>query len=161
LIGTSEAVEHASGWKGKRGALTELLLRIGFIDLTPRGYEIHDLMDHAPDYVVKRKKREDKRRQRPVSDWSVTGRRTDTDQHSHSVHCALCTEPPTPCSGAAGGGSQATDGEQPNEPLPPEAAEFFASVANIGKAPGKREVDHEERRAELDRQKLVILGSGS
>jgi len=168
LIGTSEAVEHAAHWKGKKGELTDLLVKCGLIDVTPRGYEVHDLLDHAPDYVKKRKIREDKRRQRPVSDRSVTGQRPDTDHHSRSVLCALSTEHPTQSSGAAGGGSQATgheqpNSEQPNEPLPPEARELFAVIAKIGQPPERPAAeDPDERREKLRRQQAVLLaGAGS
>lgn len=168
LIGTSEAVEHAAYWKGKRGSLSELLVRIGFLDITPRGYEIHDLMDHAPDYVKKRHAREEKRRQRPVSDRTTSGQRPVSDQHSRSVLCALSTEP-LPAHGghtASGVGSQATDfeqpnSEQPNEPMPPEAAEFFAGLASIGKPPSARTpIDEGSRRDELRRQAALICGGG-
>jgi hypothetical protein len=80
LLGTSEEVEIACGWSGRRGALTPILEEIGWIDVTPEGYRIHDLMDHAPDYVRKRFDREFKRGQRPVTDRSVTGQRPDADR---------------------------------------------------------------------------------
>ncbi len=75
-LGSSGDLESAADWKGKRGVLTKALLdaggagRAGFIERAPgtsgRGtvYEIHDLEDHAPEYVKKRLEREIDRRKR-------------------------------------------------------------------------------------------------
>jgi hypothetical protein len=60
LIGTSDEIERACGWSGKRGTLTPLLLSIGFIDDSTEGYKIHDLFDHAPQYVKRRCERDHK-----------------------------------------------------------------------------------------------------
>jgi hypothetical protein len=68
-LGDSIDVELACDWDGKPGDLTKALLtcggdgRSGFVDQDDDGtYFIHDLWDHAPEYVQKRAKREAERR---------------------------------------------------------------------------------------------------
>lgn len=61
LLGGPEEVEAAADWRGKKGRLSELLVTTGFLDQTEAGLEVHDLFDHAPDYVVKRAAREEAR----------------------------------------------------------------------------------------------------
>lgn len=67
VIGDSHAIEAAAEWPGEEGALTSALLsaggagRAGFIEPVEGQtdvYQIHDLSDHAPDYVKKRRQRE-------------------------------------------------------------------------------------------------------
>lgn len=67
VIGDSHAIEAAAEWPGKEGEFTTALLeaggsgRSGFIDAVEGEdgiYQIHDLDDHAPDYVKKRRQRE-------------------------------------------------------------------------------------------------------
>jgi hypothetical protein len=94
-VGTSDDIEHAVGWTGERGMLTRALVEAGvpeghgFLEpqgtlgdaLTQRsaetGFRIHDLWHHAPDYVIKRRKRELERRQKsePVLDGLSAERR--------------------------------------------------------------------------------------
>ncbi|HEY7090596.1 MAG TPA: hypothetical protein VH518_21030 [Tepidisphaeraceae bacterium] len=92
LIGDAADVEMAAEYPARRpkGKLLEALLNcggpghFGFIEPTKSDtqltqYVIHDLLDHAPDYVLKRKLRERDRKHKglqqncPVSDQSVTG----------------------------------------------------------------------------------------
>jgi hypothetical protein len=90
FVGGADDVEDAVRWPGPAGVCCEALLsaggegRAGFIEaVTGGGYIIHDLWDHAPDYVRKRHAREREREergaalaltgQRPVGDQSVTG----------------------------------------------------------------------------------------
>lgn len=70
-IGDSIDVELACDWPGEQGVLTEALKtcgikgQSGFIDEDENGiYTIHDLFDHAPEYVQKRAKREIARRKK-------------------------------------------------------------------------------------------------
>lgn len=59
FIGDSISVELSAKWAGERGALCEALLDCGFIDAIEGGnYVIHDLLDHAPAYVLKRFQKE-------------------------------------------------------------------------------------------------------
>lgn len=67
-VGTAEDIEHAVGWSGEAGLLTQALaeagapIGVGFIErLEGTGepvYRVHDLWHHAPDYVAKRRRRE-------------------------------------------------------------------------------------------------------
>lgn len=54
LIGSTEDVESECDWHGKRGVLAALLEQLHWIDVTPRGYVIHDFWEHAPSYVKKK-----------------------------------------------------------------------------------------------------------
>ncbi len=54
FVGSSEDVECAAEWPGNPGVLTAALVDARFIDHDDSGYYIHDLADHAPDYVRKR-----------------------------------------------------------------------------------------------------------
>lgn len=65
LVGDADTVESIADWRGKRGALAAALSAEGsrFLDLGEDGlYRVHDLEDHAPDYVQKRWQREWERR---------------------------------------------------------------------------------------------------
>jgi len=102
-IGDGEDVEMIAKYPGEPGKLVHALLtcggegRAGLIEPDPDldGLRVHDYYDHAPDYVRKRLKREEERRergksmrkqrrsstgQRPDSDRSVTGQGPDSDQ---------------------------------------------------------------------------------
>lgn len=88
-IGTPEDVETLAAWQGEPGKLFEALRdagrpdRFGFIEEIenrPGVWRIHDLWDHAPDYVRKRRSREQERQLRgaelarsAVTDRSATG----------------------------------------------------------------------------------------
>lgn len=65
-IGDADDVEIAVEWQGERGAFAGALQRCRFIDDegTTAGaeYHVHDLFDHAPEYVKKRLTREQARR---------------------------------------------------------------------------------------------------
>jgi hypothetical protein len=72
-IGDSTDVEAAAGWEGAPGLLTKAFLEAGgdghagFIEEVPGKlghYRVHDLWHHAPDYVRKRRQREEERRQK-------------------------------------------------------------------------------------------------
>jgi hypothetical protein len=62
IVGDSPDVEYAAKWTGEPGKLTESLTQCGFLDSTENGFVIHDLWDHAPEYVRKRRARELERR---------------------------------------------------------------------------------------------------
>lgn len=75
-LGTSDDIESTVGWSGDRGVLTTAFVTagapegIGFIEPVTEStdpmkttYRVHDLYDHAPDYVHRRLERElDRRR---------------------------------------------------------------------------------------------------
>lgn len=74
FLGDAEALEAAADWQGERGELAKALVDCRFVDIYQhssgeqmdtnggRLYVVHDLEDHAPDYVLKRWEREAKRR---------------------------------------------------------------------------------------------------
>lgn len=78
-LGTWEDIEAIVGWAGDRGALTRALVEVGlpegagFIEPieapqaasgveSPIRYRVHDLWQHAPEYVANRRVREDERK---------------------------------------------------------------------------------------------------
>jgi hypothetical protein len=67
LLGSGEDVEFIAAWKGEPGILLNALLESQFVDLNGSGYRVHDLWDHAPDYVRKRMTREMERREKGVT----------------------------------------------------------------------------------------------
>ena len=69
-VGTAEDVESLAGWQGKRGLLCGAMEAAGFLDPLDEDaarYRVHDLYDHAPEYVRKRMDREAARRERGVT----------------------------------------------------------------------------------------------
>jgi hypothetical protein len=72
VLGDADDVEALARWRGERGELVHALLEAGsngapgFIVPIENGarYEIHDYWHHAPDYVRKRWKREEQRREK-------------------------------------------------------------------------------------------------
>jgi len=87
LLGDAGDVEFLAKWTGEAGALASALAESRFLDVVDGEYHVHDLWDHAPDYVRKRRSRESQRREKgarlagaAVSDRSVTGQRPDGDQ---------------------------------------------------------------------------------
>jgi hypothetical protein len=59
LLGDMVDVELAAQWPGERGKLCEALVACGFVDADADGrYSVHDLFDHAPEYVQRRAERE-------------------------------------------------------------------------------------------------------
>lgn len=90
LLGDAMDVELAAGWKGQSGELATALLGCGgaglpgFLELDASGrFIVHDLWDHAPAYVRKRRQREVERKQTGlkltsqclVTDQSLTAER--------------------------------------------------------------------------------------
>ncbi|MES1164171.1 MAG: hypothetical protein ABUR63_00320 [Verrucomicrobiota bacterium] len=54
-LGDAESVEAVAEWTGPTGELAGHLVATGFLDRDERGvHSIHDLADHAPDYVARR-----------------------------------------------------------------------------------------------------------
>lgn len=64
LLGDGGDVEHLARWRGEPGVLAAALLESGFLDQVEDGLAVHDLWDHAPDYVRARARREAERRDR-------------------------------------------------------------------------------------------------
>ena len=94
-LGDGRAVELAAEWEGEPGALLKALLEAGgdgspgFVEeVSPGRYAVHDLWDHAPDYVRKRRQRELHRRD--------TGRRFADDDRSVTGQCQPNGRTPAP-----------------------------------------------------------------
>lgn len=62
LVGSGAEVEAVARWAGENGTLAPLLAEVGFLDRDGEMYRVHDLYDHAPEYVRKRFDREEARR---------------------------------------------------------------------------------------------------
>lgn len=62
---SADHVEAAAEWPGEPGELFRQLVDTGFLDDMGDGRSrVHDYWDHAPDYVVSRKRMEDQRKKR-------------------------------------------------------------------------------------------------
>ena len=89
-LGGPDAVEAAARWRGERGVCFAALRdavgqgRVGFIEERDGVWCVHDLWDHAPDYVRKRATREAQRRTKGQSlaaeQRSLTGQRPASDR---------------------------------------------------------------------------------
>lgn len=66
-VGSSEDLEYLARWQGEAGKLSSALVESGFIDEDAGIHRVHDLYDHAPDYVQKRMEREHQRRAKGVT----------------------------------------------------------------------------------------------
>jgi hypothetical protein len=65
IVGDALDVELAAEWTGPKGTLCAALVECGFLDKRTDGkLEIHDFWHHAPDYVMKRAKKEAARKNR-------------------------------------------------------------------------------------------------
>jgi hypothetical protein len=80
LVGDAGDLEHLAKWAGAPGALAAAMTEAGFVDLEGAQYRVHDLWDHAPDYVRKRRQRENERQEKGATlrrsastDRTVTG----------------------------------------------------------------------------------------
>jgi len=63
LLGDAGDVEYLGKWGGESGKLAAALVESGFVDASDgdSSLRVHDLWDHAPDYVRKRRTRETER----------------------------------------------------------------------------------------------------
>lgn len=97
VIGDAEAIEAAAKYPGEPGKLFNALMtcggtnRAGFIEPTdhPDEYQVHDLMDHAPDYVKKRQKRENERKSNNIGENG--GQRRTVAENGKPPAPAPCT----------------------------------------------------------------------
>lgn len=92
FLGDAVDVELAAHWRGEPGLLLRHLLecggegKSGLVDRVDGGYAVHDLWDHAPDYVRRRRVRENHRSAkgdrlaRPVTDRSLAVQRPAGDR---------------------------------------------------------------------------------
>jgi hypothetical protein len=67
-IGDALDVETLARWEGEPGKLVAALVEARFVDVREDGvHVVHDFWDHAPDFVRKRREREDARRARGLT----------------------------------------------------------------------------------------------
>ena len=67
-VGSPEDMEYLARWDGEAGVLARALIDAGFIDVDADGNcLVHDLFDHAPDYVQRRMQREAERKEKGVT----------------------------------------------------------------------------------------------
>jgi hypothetical protein len=79
-LGTAEDVEFMVGWDAQAGTCAAALVECGFLDADANGeLSVHDLEDHAPDYVKARARKERQRKKSRTSHVTVTG--DDRDCH--------------------------------------------------------------------------------
>lgn len=100
-LGNPDAVEAACRWRGERGVCFAALRdaggapgRVGFIEEREGVWCVHDLYDHAPDYVRKRAAREEQRRVKGRS--LAAERRTLTGQSPGSDQALTPPRAPAP-----------------------------------------------------------------
>jgi hypothetical protein len=104
LVGDHEALEAIADWRGEPGELAAALLQSGFIDLQvdANGEQllaVHDLEDHAPDYVLKRWEREAKRKEKGLTLREIrqeAARRSWTERDANVRRLQANVAPPTP-----------------------------------------------------------------
>ena len=96
LLGDAGDVETLGAWQGEPGRLSSALLESGFLDSTPEGLRVHDLWDHAPEYVKKRRKREAERRQAGAELRSVDAERRTTADYGRRAAPNGTPPAPTP-----------------------------------------------------------------
>jgi hypothetical protein len=88
IIGDFLDVELAAQWKGEPSRFCQALEEAGFLDYLGDGdgrWAVHDLLDHAPEYVQQRARREaERRKEKKCGYCGVTF-------HSSELHAAYCS----------------------------------------------------------------------
>lgn len=135
-IGDSDSIEAAAEWHGEPGILFQALLscggpgRAGFIEDCPDSqgeYQIRDLWDHAPEYVQKRRKREDERKSKNTNS---TDRRSADNGGQRQISAENGAPPSPPHSPSPA-------------PSPPHSHK--RSVYSVNKGQQTDETDHVKR----------------
>jgi|SRR5215831_17543035 len=100
VIGDAEAVEEKADWKGARGELAAALVQAGFLDREDANggqvHIVHDLEDHAPDYVVKRWEREAKRQEKGQTLRGVRQQAARARWAHRAMQVSAAVAPPAP-----------------------------------------------------------------
>lgn len=126
VIGDAATVEAVIDWRGKPGELAAALVTSGFLDALDGGaLAVHDLEDHEPDYVRKRRLREEERRGRRRPDRSVTGQCPPLSAVVRPPSPSPSPSPNTQSSLSARARSEGTDvqgGEPRGTAVPPSEA---------------------------------------
>ncbi len=112
FVGDVDTLESIADWRGERGGLARALYAggDGFLDIGPDGYYVHDLEDHAPDYVLKRWERERQRKEKGATirslrqaaaraSWTVRNASDQASVHATDEHlqskCNASVSPPS------------------------------------------------------------------
>jgi hypothetical protein len=103
-IGDALDVELAAKYPGEQGKLAEALAEVRLLDVVEGMYHVHDLFDHAPDYVQQRARKEAERRKQRVC--LACG----TAFHSTEMHAKYCSHA---CRQAGYRQRGVTDGDAP------------------------------------------------
>lgn len=87
-VGSAEDLEYLAKWQGEPGRLAECLVDSGFIDRDDATgmLRVHDLMDHAPEYVASRAAKESERRKEKLCVYC------GTVYHSPDHRSMYCTD---------------------------------------------------------------------
>ena len=91
VLGDETDVELAADWPGQPGLLVKALSecggsRPGFIESVDSRWQVHDLFDHAPDYVTNRRNKEDERKKVKYCDHC------SCEFHSTERHAKYCND---------------------------------------------------------------------
>ena len=145
LLGDADDVEGAARWRGPSGALCEALLaaggqnHAGFIeevDGRPGQYQVHDLFDHAPDYVERRAKREAERQAKGKTI-------SDLRREAATVRWAREKQTADTCMTGAAACTANADGCNANVATPaPAPAPLKTSEPSARRAAAKEKPDH-------------------
>lgn len=129
-VGDATDVELAAHWPGEPGKLAETLAACRFIDDRGDGtYAVHDLYDHAPEYVQRRMEREARRKQKGKS---LTDLRREAGRARHGLPPASVSKCLSPADGGSANGATPAPAptptpirgmNSPETPSCPEAAE--------------------------------------
>ena len=110
LIGDAVDVELACRWRGEPGKVVQALLacggegNVGLIEpdpTRPGQFLVHDLFDHAPDYVSRRATRE---AERAAKGQSISEMRRAAGLKGSQIRHSKTPETPEPSNGMANGG---------------------------------------------------------
>lgn len=89
LLGDETDVELAAKWPGGKGIFCAALHKQGFLDRLEDGrFQVHDLLDHAPEYVASRARREEERRKEKV----CANPECKQVFHSSEAHARYCSD---------------------------------------------------------------------
>lgn len=116
LLGTVQDLEYQAGWEGQPGVLAQALIDAGFVDRDGDFLRVHDLLDHAPDYVRRRLQRERQRREKGAKSRAVTGQRPGIDQ---PVTLTPSTQHPAPSTKEEASASSCSEPDKQASELPP------------------------------------------
>jgi hypothetical protein len=178
-LGTPDDVELTVQWDGEPGVLFKALLSSGFIEEIQERkchYRVHDLFDHAPDYVQKRMKREAERvaRGKTISDLRRDAANSrhhrnnandmqteDTCRHLDASGCKESAKVCTHAHAHAHAHLKDLGEESPTTPLvqEPEPKGFYTPEGGVQtpkKTRGKKQAKTEEQRQSEQRFEAEI-----